>query len=525
MRNEQGCWLPGADEEFTQWLGEHADGFVLASDRLNYNRVHRAHCADLTSKSHYVRPGSVKVCADSVQALQNWVIGHQDVVKGSLAPCKRCSPDLSDVVAAPQAGPAVHSWLFQGNPDTYDIDGYLAGRERINWTVKQAHLAPSIHIGEEVFIWRAIGSGGDRESSGVIASGVIIEEPRVQPEDPEAVHFWKVPGNVAPALRVAIRVTKVANKREVLKRDWMEDDPALSGLRILRLRNETNYLLSDEQAARLRLLWANTGRDWDREDAIAGLWAYDQTYGGSISKVRGSIVANTALLIGRAVTGVYNKVLNFRALDPRDEREGLNATADIDKVVWNEFFDADAKVLRSDALDDEFRAAWGSGSSSRCSGMYPEGGEAPNDDLAQLRMCARAERRGQPAFRRNLLAAYEGRCCLSGWAPEEVLEAAHIEDHAKTGLNSLGNGLLLRSDLHALFDEGLLQVDPERLVAVLDPSLQTTPYWEFEGRPLRNPVRGDGPRRDLLLERWKDRRERNKVPSLGEQPTTTESGS
>jgi predicted restriction endonuclease len=63
-------------------------------------------------------------------------------------------------------------------------------------------------------------------------------------------------------------------------------------------------------------------------------------------------------------------------------------------------------------------------------------------------------RRGQPAFRRRLLAAYEGTCCISGWAPEAVLEAAHIQEHSKAGLNSMANGLLLRSDLHALFDEG-----------------------------------------------------------------------
>ena len=67
----------------------------------------------------------------------------------------------------------------------------------------------------------------------------------------------------------------------------------------------------------------------------------------------------------------------------------------------------------------------------------------------------------------------------------------------------MANGLLLRSDLHALFDEGLLRVDPERLVVVLAPELERTPYWELHGRPLRRPAQGEGPSRELLVARWK----------------------
>ncbi len=83
------------------------------------------------------------------------------------------------------------------------------------------------------------------------------------------------------------------------------------------------------------------------------------------------------------------------------------------------------------------------------------------------------------------------------------MEAAHIEEHSKSGLNSLGNGLLLRSDLHALFDEGLLRIDPEQQVVVLAEGLRDTPYWELNGRRLRLPIHGDGPNPHLLAVRWR----------------------
>jgi predicted restriction endonuclease len=202
---------------------------------------------------------------------------------------------------------------------------------------------------------------------------------------------------------------------------------------------------------------------------------------------------------------VYSKVLNFRFLDPRQDGKGLSAGSETDKAVWSQFFDAAANAVRSDGLDDEFRRVWQSKpqEAPKPRSTYAEFGEAPDDDPAQLRTFLRTLRRGQPAFRRNLLAAYESRCCISGWAPETVLEAAHIEEHSKSGLNSIRNGLLLRSDLHALFDEGLLRIEPEQQVVILADELRDTPYWELNGRPLRRPVRGEGPSPELLAARWR----------------------
>lgn len=70
-----------------------------------------------------------------------------------------------------------------------------------------------------------------------------------------------------------------------------------------------------------------------------------------------------------------------------------------------------------------------------------------------------ALRQGQPAFRNALMDAYERRCAITGCDIAEVLEAAHISPYLGEETNRVRNGLLLRADIHTLFDRGLIRVD------------------------------------------------------------------
>jgi len=133
---------------------------------------------------------------------------------------------------------------------------------------------------------------------------------------------------------------------------------------------------------------------------------------------------------------------------------------------------------------------------------YADFGDPPNDDPSQLQEFARRVRRGQRKFRESLLALYEFRCAISDTGPQEVLEAVHIEPHATSGLNALDNGLLLRSDLHALFDDGLLVVHPETLTVHLSDILRGTEYWRYNGVALRKRADGSAPARAGLEARW-----------------------
>jgi len=75
------------------------------------------------------------------------------------------------------------------------------------------------------------------------------------------------------------------------------------------------------------------------------------------------------------------------------------------------------------------------------------------------------DRPGQAEFHRRVEEAYGGTCCISGCSAPASLEAAHIEPFNPLKVDVVANGLLLRADLHALFDQNQLVVEPKsRLV-------------------------------------------------------------
>ncbi|SDD84060.1 HNH endonuclease [Sanguibacter gelidistatuariae] len=89
--------------------------------------------------------------------------------------------------------------------------------------------------------------------------------------------------------------------------------------------------------------------------------------------------------------------------------------------------------------------------------------------FAQIRL-----RQGQPAFRNKLLKAYRRSCAVTGTTTDAVLEAAHILPYRGVHTNTLSNGILLRADVHTLFDRLLLTIVPRQngtLVTRTSPSL------------------------------------------------------
>jgi hypothetical protein len=82
-----------------------------------------------------------------------------------------------------------------------------------------------------------------------------------------------------------------------------------------------------------------------------------------------------------------------------------------------------------------------------------------------------AVRRGQDAFRRALVGQYGLVCAVTGPAPAEVLEAAHLRPFAVTEQHRVEEGLMLRADIHRLLDNGLLTISPDLVVSVA-PSLR-----------------------------------------------------
>lgn len=110
-------------------------------------------------------------------------------------------------------------------------------------------------------------------------------------------------------------------------------------------------------------------------------------------------------------------------------------------------------------------------------------------------------RRGQARFRDRLVRRYGAMCQISRCGFSGLVEAAHIRPYALTGDNSAHNGLLLRTDLHTLFDLGLISVHPTSLLVIFHPAAVAAGYGPFEGVGLA--INGtNGPDRAALAERW-----------------------
>lgn len=141
-------------------------------------------------------------------------------------------------------------------------------------------------------------------------------------------------------------------------------------------------------------------------------------------------------------------------------------------------------------------------------------------DAVQTRLAARAagaaepspvygdpvlvkQRLGQGSFRLVVTDTYEKRCAITGEKVLPVLDAAHIQPVSEGGTHRVDNGLLLRSDVHTLFDRGYLTVTPKFQVRVSsrlrDEFHNGEHYYQFSGGELWVPSSDtDRPNGDFL---------------------------
>ncbi|CAM3843427.1 HNH endonuclease [Rahnella victoriana] len=124
------------------------------------------------------------------------------------------------------------------------------------------------------------------------------------------------------------------------------------------------------------------------------------------------------------------------------------------------------------------------------------------DDEEEYEEYRRRVRRGQNALKLKLFELYDSQCAITGCPAVEVLEAAHIVGHAESGINHSANGLLLRADIHILFDKRLLKIDPTTFKVVLNESLKGTGYWTLNGKKLRKRNDGSHPSAEYLAQHF-----------------------
>ena len=301
----------------------------------------------------------------------------------------------------------------------------------------------------------------------------LLKEKTSNPDSPAGIFaVGQVISANAQVIRLQLDEKRLTNKKRHLKFTALEEDPTIEDFEESYATEWEYHLLSPRTSLRLELISIKTGHDFDRADSMRCLLAYEECRRKGLSIEKSDPVIKAALETGRLMTSVSFKLANFQALDPRVDAKGFDGVANVDRLVWEHYYapdrkEIDAGRLRDDLARHEFNDPLTFVVEDKAE---PTGSYEPIQDEDKRQAYARRVRKGQSRFRKALHTLYGSRCAFTGTDEETVLEACHIISHAKTGDNSLDNGLLLRSDIHVLFDEHLMTLanDGQRILVHKD---------------------------------------------------------
>jgi hypothetical protein len=98
-------------------------------------------------------------------------------------------------------------------------------------------------------------------------------------------------------------------------------------------------------------------------------------------------------------------------------------------------------------------------------------------------------RQGQSKFRKDLFNNYGGKCCITKCDVVDTLEACHIYPYMGKETNHVSNGLLLRSDLHLLYDNGKICINENYQVILSETLKDSHWYKKFHKTPITKPFK------------------------------------
>ena len=249
------------------------------------------------------------------------------------------------------------------------------------------------------------------------------------------------------------------------------------------------------------------GKRWTREETLAAFNFYCCEDFGRLHRLNPGVV-RLAELLGRTPDSVAMKLVNFASRDPAvtaSGRKGMKGASNLDKRILDEFLaDRDRVVFESEQAVARLE---GRAVESRVDAEVER--IAPPRGLD--REGVRKFRVNQSFFRRAVLSAYRGRCCVTGLAVPELLNASHIvpwREDAGERLNPQ-NGLCLNALHDRAFDRGLMTVAPDgaviispRLLAASRKSENAAFVAESDGRRIEMPAKFP-PEREFLA--WHNR--------------------
>lgn len=200
-------------------------------------------------------------------------------------------------------------------------------------------------------------------------------------------------------------------------------------------------------------------RNWTREELIVAFNLYCRTPFGRIHN-RNPEIIETAEAIGRSSSALSWKLANFARLDPSIKGRNLAGATHgsaLDRQIWDEFnSNWDQLAFESERLRAKF---FGHRFEEEPVEEFPDG---------RVRQSKVMVRVNQGFFRSMILAAYDSRCCLTGLAVPELLNASHIVPWSVDEKNRTNprNGLCLNALHDKAFDRGLITIDKEFRVLV-----------------------------------------------------------
>ena len=193
------------------------------------------------------------------------------------------------------------TWVFQGNPDKFDIDDYVARYpELIYW--RTPRHAREISVGDRAFLWRS----GPR--SGAIAMGTVVEPPTpaAAVRHPEALgdDLWRSekPDPVEAKTGIHLDEVRLTDEDGFIPRSAAKDDAYLSRATIITMPNGTVFPLDSTQAFALERLWGSSVRD-ESTGISFGATEGDRTIRAHRRRERSSTLRDKKLAEVRAASG------------------------------------------------------------------------------------------------------------------------------------------------------------------------------------------------------------------------------
>lgn len=242
------------------------------------------------------------------------------------------------------------------------------------------------------------------------------------------------------------------------------------------------------------------GKRWTREETVVAYALYCVIPFSRVGNSNQTII-KAAKVIGRSPTSLKMKICNLAALDPdflASGRTGLwGGVTKLDRQVYAEFCN---DWQRLSELAEELLGL----------SIFDVAEPVYNGpDLRKKKTYTEiAEKQKRRFFRKSVIAAYEGRCCISGMTVPQMLIASHIKPYAvcddRTEKANPANGLLLNAFYDRAFDQGLMTVLPDLTIKISDAvkeryADEKTREWLYgvEGVKIKRPARF-APRRELL---------------------------